>query len=190
MSENTSTIIYTITDEAPALATYSFLPIVEAFAGGRCRRRDPRHLARRAHHRDLPGAADRRAADRRRAGRTGRTRADARREHHQAAEHQGLDPAAQGRDRRAQAQGYDLPSYPDEPSTPERGRGAHPLRHGARQCREPGAARGQLRPSRAEGGQGVREDAPAFDGRLAPDSKSHVATWGTATSTPASSRSP
>ena len=28
-----STIIYTITDEAPALATYSFLPIVEAFAG-------------------------------------------------------------------------------------------------------------------------------------------------------------
>ncbi len=27
-----STIIYTITDEAPALATYSFLPIVEAFA--------------------------------------------------------------------------------------------------------------------------------------------------------------
>jgi len=27
-----SKIIYTITDEAPALATYSFLPIVEAFA--------------------------------------------------------------------------------------------------------------------------------------------------------------
>ncbi len=33
MSENTSTIIYTFTDEAPALATYSFLPIIEAFAG-------------------------------------------------------------------------------------------------------------------------------------------------------------
>jgi isocitrate dehydrogenase len=29
---NTSKIIYTITDEAPALATYSFLPIIEAFA--------------------------------------------------------------------------------------------------------------------------------------------------------------
>ena len=28
----TSKIIYTITDEAPALATYSFLPVVEAFA--------------------------------------------------------------------------------------------------------------------------------------------------------------
>ena len=31
MSDN-STIIYTKTDEAPALATYSFLPIVEAFS--------------------------------------------------------------------------------------------------------------------------------------------------------------
>ncbi len=29
----TSKIIYTHTDEAPALATYSFLPIIEAFAG-------------------------------------------------------------------------------------------------------------------------------------------------------------
>ncbi|MCA9701382.1 MAG: NADP-dependent isocitrate dehydrogenase, partial [Myxococcales bacterium] len=27
------TIIYTKTDEAPALATYSFLPIIQAFAG-------------------------------------------------------------------------------------------------------------------------------------------------------------
>jgi isocitrate dehydrogenase len=33
MTEATSTIIYTFTDEAPALATYSFLPIIEAFAG-------------------------------------------------------------------------------------------------------------------------------------------------------------
>ena len=28
-----SKIIYTITDEAPALATYSFLPVIEAYAG-------------------------------------------------------------------------------------------------------------------------------------------------------------
>src|SRR3954463_3366149 len=28
-----STIIYTHTDEAPALATYSFLPVVQAYAG-------------------------------------------------------------------------------------------------------------------------------------------------------------
>ena len=31
MSDKKSTIIYTETDEAPALATYSFLPIIEAF---------------------------------------------------------------------------------------------------------------------------------------------------------------
>ncbi len=33
MSDETAKIIYTLTDEAPALATYSFLPIIDAFAG-------------------------------------------------------------------------------------------------------------------------------------------------------------
>ena len=32
MTTKSSQIVYTITDEAPALATYSFLPIVESFA--------------------------------------------------------------------------------------------------------------------------------------------------------------
>ena len=32
MERNSQKIIYTHTDEAPALATYSFLPIVKAFA--------------------------------------------------------------------------------------------------------------------------------------------------------------
>ncbi len=32
MSEQIPTIIYTETDEAPALATYSLLPIIQAFA--------------------------------------------------------------------------------------------------------------------------------------------------------------
>jgi isocitrate dehydrogenase len=31
MNSKTSKITYTLTDEAPALATYSFLPIVQAF---------------------------------------------------------------------------------------------------------------------------------------------------------------
>jgi len=34
MSDNTPTIIYTKTDEAPALATYSFLPIIRTFVSG------------------------------------------------------------------------------------------------------------------------------------------------------------
>ncbi|HAT58088.1 MAG TPA: NADP-dependent isocitrate dehydrogenase, partial [Gammaproteobacteria bacterium] len=32
MTNKTPKIIYTLTDEAPALATYSFLPIVKAFS--------------------------------------------------------------------------------------------------------------------------------------------------------------
>jgi isocitrate dehydrogenase len=32
MAPTTSKIIYTLTDEAPALATYSLLPIIKAFA--------------------------------------------------------------------------------------------------------------------------------------------------------------
>ena len=33
MSSKQPTIIYTLTDEAPLLATYAFLPVVRAFAG-------------------------------------------------------------------------------------------------------------------------------------------------------------
>ena len=37
-----ASIIYTLTDEAPLLATYSFLPVIEAFTSHRRRRRgDP-----------------------------------------------------------------------------------------------------------------------------------------------------
>ena len=50
-------IIYTYTDEAPALATHSLLPVIEAFAAlGRRRRRDARHLARGPHPRQFPEA--------------------------------------------------------------------------------------------------------------------------------------
>ena len=52
-----ATIFYTHTDEAPALATASFLPIVQASPpsrGGGCR--DPRHLARGTRSGGLPRA--------------------------------------------------------------------------------------------------------------------------------------
>ena len=50
MSAEQPTIIYTLTDEAPLLATYAFLPIIRTFAGaGRHRRQDQRHLGRGAH---------------------------------------------------------------------------------------------------------------------------------------------
>ena len=48
-----------------------------------------------------------------------------------------------------QAEGYALPDYPDEPATDAEQRRPRPLRHGQGQRRQPGAARGQLRPPRA-----------------------------------------
>ena len=52
-------IIYTHTDEAPLLATYSFLPIVAGVRRqGRRRRRDPRHLARGSDPRRSSGIVD------------------------------------------------------------------------------------------------------------------------------------
>ena len=95
-------IVYTHTDEAPALATKSLLPIVEAFAArGRGRARAARHLARRPD----PGAVPRTARPTSSASPTrspsSASSRDARGEHHQAAEHQRLGAAAEGRDRRA-----------------------------------------------------------------------------------------
>ena len=50
MSAQQPTIIYTLTDEAPLLATYAFLPIIRTFTerGGH-RRQDQRHLGGGAH---------------------------------------------------------------------------------------------------------------------------------------------
>ena len=53
-----STIIYTHTDEAPLLATYSLLPVVQAYAAqAGCRGHDPGHLAGGRILASLPGAA-------------------------------------------------------------------------------------------------------------------------------------
>ena len=160
------TIIYTKTDEAPALATYSLLPIVQAFtkhAGHRGG--NPRHLARRPHPRPVPGIHRRRpeiAMPRR----TRRPHPQARGEHHQAAEHFRLRPAAQGRHRRASGQGLrssrisrktrpPMPKRKSAPATP-RSWAAPSIPCCARAT--PTAAR--RRPSR------TTPEAPALDGRL------------------------
>ena len=81
-------IIYTHTDEAPLLATYSFLPIIQAYAGvaGVAVETRDISLAGRVIAQFARPAA-RGAADRRRAGRARRAGQAARGEHHQAAEH-------------------------------------------------------------------------------------------------------
>ena len=73
-------------------------------------------------------------------------------------------------------QGYDLPEYPGEPVDRRGARAPRPLRQGQGFGGEPGAARGQLRPPRAGVGEGVRQEAPALDGRVVEGLESHVST--------------
>ena len=67
-----------------------------------------------------------------------------------------------------QSQGYDIPAYPDDPTTDEE-RDVR-ARYGRVQGlgRQPGAARGQLGPPSPALGQGVRPQAPPLDGRVEP----------------------
>ncbi len=101
----TSKIIYTETDEAPMLATYSLLPIIKTFtdaAGVAVETRDislaGRIIANFPDH--LTGAQSRR-----RPGGTGRAGQDPAGQHHQAAQHQRLDPPAAGCDQGAAGAG-------------------------------------------------------------------------------------
>ena len=66
MSDEKPTIIYTLTDEAPLLATYAFLPIIRTFTDPRRNRgREQRHLGRGAHPRRVlrPPDAEQRVPD-------------------------------------------------------------------------------------------------------------------------------
>ena len=68
-----------------------------------------------------------------------------------------------------QAQGYKLPDYPVEPKTDEEKtvKAKYDAIKGS--AVKPGAARGQLRPPRTEGRQGIRQEEPAPHGRMAAD---------------------
>ena len=168
MPTKTATIQWTLTDEAPRS------PPIRCCRSSRPsprlgrRRRDPGHLAGRPHHRQLPREPDARAADSGRPRLARRAHAEARGQHHQAAEHLRLGPAAKAAIKELQAQGYEHPGLPGEPEGRRREGAQGALRQGARQRRQPGAARGQLRPPRAALGEGFRQEAPAQAGRLEP----------------------
>ena len=175
-----SPIIYTHTDEAPLLATYSFLPIVQAYAGqagvavetrdislaGRIIAQFPERLTDEQRHR-------------RRARRARRARQAARGQHHQAAQHLRLDPAAQGGDRRAAgARATTCPTTPTTPQTDEekdvrarydkvKGSAVNPvLREGNSDRRAPASVKHYARKH------------PHSMGAWSPDSKTNVAHHG------------
>ena len=159
-------IVYTYTDEAPALATHSLLPVVRGVRrrGGR-RDRAARHLARRADPRRV-------RARRRRARRARRAGEDAGGEHHQAAEHQRVAAAAEGGDQGAA--GRRLRPCPDRTRTRReaydtvKGSAVNPvLREGNSDRRAPASVKAFAR------------EAPALDGRVvAATRRRHVATMG------------
>ena len=144
-------LIYTYTDEAPALATHSFLPIVEAFAGKAgvdVELRDislaGRILAQFGHQPDALAEL----------GELAKT-PDA--NIIKLPNISASLPQLKAAIKELQDAGYDLPGV--------RGR-AGQVRPGQGLRREPGAARGQLRPPRARVRQELRAQAPALDGRL------------------------
>ncbi len=174
-----ATIIYTFTDEAPALATYSLLPIVEAFAGAAGIDVETRDISLAG--RILANFPENLTPEQR--------VGDALTELGELA----LTPAAniiklpnvsasvpqmKAAIAELQAEGYDIPAYPDEPSTPEEietkqrygkvmGSAVNPvLRQGNSDRRAPKA---------------VKEYAkshPHSMGAWSTDSKTHVATMG------------
>ena len=180
MSEITpSTIIYTFTDEAPALATYSLLPVIEGFAGSAGIDVETRDISLAG--RILANFPERLTSEQR--------VGDALAELGDLA----LTPAAniiklpnisasvpqmKAAIAELQARGFDIPNYPDEPSTPEEvevkqrygkvmGSAVNPvLRQGNSDRRAPKA---------------VKEYAkshPHSMGAWSADSKTHVATMG------------
>ena len=124
------------------------------------------HFADRPHHRQFPRQTDARAKDQRRARRTRQACDAPRGQHHQAAQHLCVDPAAEGRDQGVAEQGLRRAELSGQRRDAGGQGNPRPLRQGARQRRQSGAARGQFRPPRRRCREAVRAQASAQDGRL------------------------
>ena len=160
-----STITWTKIDEAPALATYSLLPIVQAFTKGTgVEVETSGHLPGRAHHRQLPRAAH---ATTRRSPTSWRAWASwPRRPEANIIKLPNISasiPQLQAAIKELQEPGLRHPRLPRGAADRRREGPAGPLRRGARLGGQPGAARGQLRPPRRGLGEEVRPEASAQD---------------------------
>ena len=158
------TIIYTLTDEAPLLATYALLPIIRTFttpAGVRVEESDISLAARILSN--FPGylTAEHRVPET--LAELGRKTLEPDANIIKLPNISASVPQLLAAIKELQAKGYKVPDYPGDPKTDEE----KAIRaQGARQRRQPGAARGQLRPPRASCGEGVRAKESARDGRM------------------------
>ena len=101
-----ATIIYTHTDEAPLLATYSFLPIVSAYANRVGVEVETRDISLAGRILAQFGLADDALTE------LGELTEQSRGQHRQAAQHLRLGPAGQGRDHGAAGQGVRAAGLP------------------------------------------------------------------------------
>ena len=174
-----STIIYTLTDEAPALATRSLLPIVQAFAGAcgvSVETRDISLAARvLALFPDLLNDEQRVSDD---LAELGELTQDPGANIIKLPNISASVPQLKATIDELQASGYAIPDYPDDPQTPEeietrqrydtvKGSAVNPvLREGNSDRRAPAAVKNYAKKN------------PHSMGEWSPDSKTHVATMG------------
>ncbi len=172
-------IIYTYTDEAPALATESFLPIIEAFAGAAGVEVETRDISLAA--RILAAFPDYLTDDQRVHDALGELGELVRRPEANVIKLPNISasiPQLKAAIRELQADGYAVPDYPEEPSTDEEHRIAE---------RYAGVKGSAVNPVLREGNSDRRAPAsvkqyarkyPHRMGQWSSDSKSHVATMG------------
>ena len=150
-------LIYTYTDEAPALATHSFLPIIEAFAGQAGIDIELRDISLAG--RILAQFPDRLTDEQRVADALAELGELAKTPEANIIKLPNISasiPQLKSAIKELQDAGYDVPDYPGQPRDGRRARRARGLRPRQGLGREPGPARGQLRPPRARVREVVR----------------------------------
>ena len=169
MSTTTSTIIWTQIDEAPALATYSLLPIVQAFTKGTGVSVETRDISLAGRIiANFPDALTEAQRIPDYLTQLGELTHSPEANIIKLPERLGVDPAAEGGHQGTAGEGLQGPGLPGDRERRRREGHPGPVREGARQRREPRAARGQLRPPVAALGEGVLEEAPAQARRVEP----------------------
>ena len=167
MSAEQPTIIYTLTDEAPMLATYAFLPIVRAFAepaGIKIEASDISVAARILAEFPDDLTDEQRVPDN--LAELGRLTHDPDTNIIKLPNISASVPQLVAAIKELQGKGYKIPDFPQNPKTDEEKEIQEALRQRAGQRGESGAARRQLGPSRTQGRQGLRAQAPAQHGRV------------------------
>ena len=150
-----STIIYTHTDEAPLLATYSFLPIIQAYAGAAgvaVETRDISLAGRIIARSPTTSSPSQRISDA--LAELGELAKTPEANIIKLPNISASIPQLKDAIAELQGKGYALPDYPDDPQTDDGARRPGSLRQDQGQRGQPGAARGQLRPAGAGLGEG------------------------------------